>query len=101
MLTPIPTQMEKLDLCLRMWQLIRQYIQKSPDTTLITADPVKKKLRLLEKQIAIQMPPVGSAEKRPRSGDNNEDGNRPPPLLLPHPLPQPLLEQHVRRFCDC
>ncbi len=86
MLTLMPTQTEKLDLCLRMWQLIRQYTQASQDPTLITAKPLKKRLRDLEQQIAIQMPPVGSAEKRPRSGDDDKDGKRPPP---PPPPPAP------------
>lgn len=79
MLTLSPIQMKKLNLCLQMWQLIRLYTIASPDPTLITAKPLKKRLRDLEQQVAIQLPPPGSSEKRPRSGDDTTEGNRPPP----------------------
>ncbi len=45
MLTPISIQLEKLDLCLQMWQLILHYIQKSPDSTIIEVVSVQKKLQ--------------------------------------------------------
>jgi len=63
-LTPISIQLEKLDLCLQMWQLIWYYIQKSPDPTIIEVDSVQKKLRDLEQQMVIQRRPAGSAEQK-------------------------------------
>ena len=60
----VPNVAERLDLCLRMWRLIRLYINDYPDPKVIKGPRAWQRINFLEEQIKAQLPPQGSGKKR-------------------------------------
>lgn len=59
--------------CLAMWKVIHIYITKYPDTKVITAKPVKERIKNLESKIKVQLPDAG----QPSTKHSGEDISSP------------------------
>ena len=75
----LPDATEQLDSCLQMWELVKRFIDKDPDTSVVKAREAKEKIKILKRQISVQIPPSGAAQKRGRSGERGETPSPPPP----------------------
>ena len=84
----VPDAAERLDLCLRMWRLIRLYINDHPDPKVIKGGPAWQRINFLEDQIKAQLPPQGSGKKRSAARSPIESGSPASTGLPYHSVPQ-------------